>query len=196
VLYSINVFITFTLSQLGMVRHWCSSRSTVKEWPTKLLVNGIGLVLTGFILISVIVLKFHEGGWITLVLTGALVSVAVLIKRHYNHTTQLLQRLDNLVYAADSSTPEFNPRATGSQFDPTAKTAVLLVNGFNGLGLHTLFGVIRLFEGIFKNFVFVHIGCVDARTFKGPADVEHLQNQVKGELDRYCGFYEEAWPLC
>jgi amino acid transporter len=188
VLYSINVFITFTLSQLGMVRHWWNSRSTVKGWPTKFLVNGIGLVLTAFILISVVVLKFHEGGWITLVLTGALVGVAVFIKRHYNHTAQLLQRLDSLVYAADSSSPEFNPGPIEGRFDSGAKTAVLLVNGFNGLGLHTLFAVIRLFEGIFKNFVFVHIGVVDARTFKGPSDVEHLRDQVKGELDRYVNF--------
>lgn len=188
VLYSINVFITFTLSQLGMVRHWWSDRFTVKGWQTKLLVNGVGLVLTGFILISVIVLKFHEGGWITLLLTGALVGVAVFIKRHYNHASRLLQRLDSLVDAVGPSNPEFNPSAPQSGFDPRAKTAVLLVNGFNGLGLHTLFGVIRLFEGIFKNFVFVHIGVVDARNFKGPADVEHLQDQVKGELDRYVDF--------
>ncbi len=189
VLYSINVFITFTLSQLGMVRHWWNARSTaVKQWQTKLLVNGVGLVLSAFILVSVIVLKFHEGGWITLVLTAALVAMVMFIKRHYNHTARLLRKLDNLVYAASSSSPEFNPSTTQSLFDPRAKTAVLLVNGFNGLGLHTLFNVVRLFEGIYKNFVFVHIGVVDAGNFKGAAEVEHLQVQVKKELDRYVDF--------
>jgi amino acid transporter len=192
VLYSINVFITFTLSQLGMVRHWWSGRFTVNGWQTKLLINGVGLILTAFILVSVIVLKFHEGGWITLVLTSALVGVAVFIKRHYNNPHRLLQRLDNLVETVDSSTPEF-PSGAAQSFEssppnPKAKTAVLLVNGFNGLGLHTLFGVIRLFEGIFKNFVFVHIGVVDAKNFKGPAEVERLQAQVRDELDRYVDF--------
>jgi len=158
VLYSINVFITFTLSQLGMVRHWWSARSAVKKWQARLLVNGVGLVLTAFILVSMIVLKFREGGWITLLLTGALVVVAILIKRHYNRTARLIRKLDSLVYASSSSSPEFAPGVTQGQVDPKAKTAVFLVNGFNGLGLHTLFSVIRLFEGVYKNFVFIHKG--------------------------------------
>ena len=70
VLYSINVFITFFLSQLGMVRHWWQARGKEAHWEKKLFVNGVGMTLTLFILITVTVLKFHEGGWITLLLTG------------------------------------------------------------------------------------------------------------------------------
>jgi len=61
VLYSINVFITFCLSQLGMVRHWWVERHDDKKWSKKLVVNGIGLTLTTFILCSVVILKFNEG---------------------------------------------------------------------------------------------------------------------------------------
>ncbi len=71
VLYSINVFITFFLSQLGMVRHWWQVRGKEDHWEKKLLINGVGMTLTFFILISVTILKFYEGGWITLLLTGA-----------------------------------------------------------------------------------------------------------------------------
>ena len=66
VLYSINVFITFSLSQLGMVRHWWQVRATERKWRHGILINGLGLLLTSFILVSVIVLKFDEGGWITI----------------------------------------------------------------------------------------------------------------------------------
>ncbi|MBI4810594.1 MAG: amino acid permease, partial [Ignavibacteriales bacterium] len=52
VLYSINVFITFVLSQLGMVRHCWIERKQEKHWEKKLLINGIGLLLTSFILVS------------------------------------------------------------------------------------------------------------------------------------------------
>ena len=69
-LYSINVFITFSLSQLGMVRHWWQERRNVPDWRRKIAVNGIGLVLTTFILVTLSVIKFFEGGWITLVVTG------------------------------------------------------------------------------------------------------------------------------
>ena len=78
VLYSINVFITFSLSQLGMVRHWWQERAHTPNWKKKLCVNGFGLLLTGGILISLCIVKFFEGGWVTLFVTGLLVGVVVL----------------------------------------------------------------------------------------------------------------------
>lgn len=200
VLYSINVFITFTLSQLGMVRHWWLERRSVASWKTKLAINGVGTVLTAFILITLSALKFFEGGWITLLVTAVLVAAAFLIRRHYNQTSQDLRRLDELVGAAELAHPEH--WSTDSKPAPTldskAKTAVVLVNGFNGLGLHTLFGILRMFPGVFKNFVFVQIGVVDAGNFKGAAEVENLKRHIEEENERYVtymrshGVYAEA----
>jgi hypothetical protein len=82
--------------------------------------------------------------------------------------------------------------------DAKAKTAVVLVNGFNGLGLHTLFGVLRMFPGVFKNFVFVQVGVVDAGNFKGSAEVENLKRHIEEGNQRYVqymgssGYYAEA----
>lgn len=193
VLYSINVFITFALSQLGMVRHWWITRSGVKHRWWKLFVNSIGLVLTVFILGSVVVLKFHSGGWITLIITGTLAVIAIVIKKHYHKTARLLSNLDELVHAADSSSPSTVPDKTQQiepEFDPTAKTAVLLVSGFNGRELHTLFSVIRTFEKTFKNFIFVEIGVVDAGNFKGITEIENIRAQIKNDLDRYINFMQ------
>ena len=84
------------------------------------------------------------------------------------------------------------------KFSPDHKTAVLLVNGFNGLGLHTLFNVIRLFGKEFRNFVFVEIGVIDAGNFKGVDEVEHLKKQISKDTARYVsfmksqGYYAEA----
>jgi len=204
VLYSINVFITFFLSQLGMVRHWWQVRGKEDHWEKKLAINGVGMLLTFFILISVTVLKFHEGGWITILLTGSLVGMALLTKRHYRNTFTMLSRLDELVAVAESSCP-IDPEATKSEqersvkYDPKEKTAVLLVNGFNGLGLHTLFGIIRLFSGTFRNFVFIQVGIVDAGNFKGAEEVALMKNSVQKDLDRYVrymrchGYYASAY---
>ena len=63
------------------------------------------MTLTLFILITVTVLKFHEGGWITLLLTGTLVGAALLTKRHYRNTFKVLKRLDELVDVAEASCP-------------------------------------------------------------------------------------------
>ena len=189
VLYSINVFVTFVLSQLGMVRHWWLERRSAGKWRKKLLINAFGLVLTTFILLSVVVIKFHEGGWITILVTGSLIAVAMLIKRHYRDTARLLLRLRSLVHAAETSAGNSPVEAAPAQkFDPQAKTAVLFVNGFNGLGLHTLLNVMRLFGETFKNFVFVQVGVIDAGNFKGEAELEGLQASAKSEVARYVDF--------
>lgn len=189
VLYSINVFITFSMSQLGMVRHWWIERGRVDHWKKRLFINGVGLSMTSFILISVTFLKFQEGGWITLVITGALIGVAFLIKRHYLNTQKMLRRLDTLVEAAGYSTkaPEEGAEKR-PEYDPQAKTAVLLVNGYNGLGLHTLLNVIRLFGKTFRNFVFIEIGVVDAGTFKGVEELENLKEKVHADVEHYKNF--------
>ncbi len=202
VLYSINVFITFVFSQAGMVRHWWQMRSKIKGWLKKLFINGLGLSLSAFILVSMIVMKLNEGGWITLFITGALIGLALFIKRHYYQTAKLLHRLNNLVTVAESAEDTLlNPTlniARDLKPDPKAKTAVLLVSGFNGIGLHTLFGIIRLFGGVFKNFVFVQIGIVDAGNFKGRDEVGRVESEVKTDVARYVkfmnkqGFYAEG----
>ncbi len=190
VLYSINVFITFFLSQYGMVRHWWQVRGKEDHWEKKLFINGLGMTLTFGILITVTILKFHDGGWITLILTGSLVTIALLTKRHYRNTHKLLNRLDELVTVAESSCPAFpgeqgTDRELEVKYDPQDKTAVLLVNGFNGLGLHTLFSVIRLFGSTFRNFIFIQVGTVDAGNFKGSQEVSSMKTEVRKNLDRY-----------
>ncbi len=186
VLYSINVFITFVLSQLGMVRHWLQVRQSEPGWFPKFLINGSSLLLTALILVAVVVLKFHEGGWVTMVITAALIVVALLIHRHYRQTLRLLGRLDDLmataVSNADASSTPVPP------FNPQSKTAVILVNGFNGLGLHTLLNVVRLFGSHFKNFVFVQVGVVDAGNFKGAAEIDRLKTKIEADLNRYVCF--------
>ncbi|MGA2090154.1 MAG: APC family permease, partial [Endomicrobiales bacterium] len=181
VLYSINVFITFLLSQLGMVVHWWRRRTSLDRWRKGILINGIGLVLTVFILCSMIIIKFDEGGWITLIGTSVLIAVALGIRRHYRKTLKILHRLNDLV-AAVAVEPVCNPT---TQFDLNAKTAVLFVNGFNGLGLHTLFGIVRFFGPVFKNYIFVQVGVIDSGNFKGSEEIDNLEAMLQTESVKY-----------
>jgi amino acid transporter len=186
VLYSINVFITFSLSQLGMVRHWWQVRHEEPRWAPRLAVNAMGLGLTSFILVTLVVLKFHGGGWATLLMTTALVAAAYGVRRHYDGVRIQLANLDSIVEAAELPAP-----AGSREFAATSKrTAVVLVNGFNGLGLHTLFGAVRLFGGGFRRMIFVQIGVVDAGNFKGTDEIERLQAHIKREAQRYVDFVQ------
>jgi amino acid transporter len=182
-LYSINVFITFSLSQLGMVIHWWQVRNAERGWLRKLVINGFGLMLTSSILVSLIYVKFWQGGGITLAVTLLLVGAAFGIKKHYNGVTGQLRRLDAIVEAAAIETS--SRKAVSDEFDSKARTAVVLVNGYNGLGLHTVLHVPRMFGDTFRNFVFIEVGAVDAGNFKGAADIEALRAHTAEEAGRY-----------
>jgi len=80
-LYMIGVFVSFTLSQAGMVVHW--RRLKPANWRASAIVNAIGAVVTGIVLIVVAATKAFEGAWIVLVMIPILVSMFVMIKRHY-----------------------------------------------------------------------------------------------------------------
>ncbi len=192
IFYSINVFITFTLSQLGMVRHWWLERKSEGHWKKKIFINSVGLVLTSFILVSVVVLKFNEGGWLTIFITGSLVALAVVIKRHYNRTGKLLGRLQGLIEIAEMDKARYEKKNCAGKrkqkVDQKAKTAVLFVNGFSGTGLHTLFTILRIFPGIYKNFIFIQIGLIDSGLFKGTEEISQLTAHVEKEADRYVSY--------
>ena len=195
VLYAINVFITFCLSKAGMVRHWWKERKRVAVWKRKIFINGFGLLLTSFILVSQVILKFREGGWITLLVTGSVAFVALVIKRFYFRTGRRLARLDHLMTAVASAEPASPPEPSESpvrtrrlRFDPKAKPAVILVSGFNGTGLHTLFSVKKVFGEVFRNWFFIQAGIVDADRFKGAEGIDELRSHVDTGLDRYVRF--------
>jgi amino acid transporter len=188
VLYSINVFITFSMSQLGMVIHWWQVRRSEAAWRARLAVNALGLGLTSFILVTLVVLKFHDGGWITVLMTAALVGAAFAVRRHYDEVRRQIARLDIILETARVPPPagsrELAPAAGGEG----RRTAVFFVNGFNGLGLHTLLGAVRLFGGRFRHFVFVHVGIVDAGNFKGADELARLREHAIAECEHYVEF--------
>jgi len=80
-LYAIGVFMSFTLSQGGMVRRWL--RLKEKGWRWRMCVNGIGAVVTGVVLLTLAVTKFKEGAWIVVVVVPLLVLVFAVMHRHY-----------------------------------------------------------------------------------------------------------------
>ena len=82
-LFAIGAFLAFTLSQAGMVEHWRKNKG--KGWKISLAVNGVGAICTGVTLAIVLVAKFVDGAWITVLLIPALVILFETIGRHYRH---------------------------------------------------------------------------------------------------------------
>jgi amino acid transporter len=82
-LYMIGVFVSFTLSQAGMVIHWRHTKEP--GWQTSAFINGFGAVVTGIVLIIVAVTKTLEGAWIVLLLIPIIVTIFKATRRHYDH---------------------------------------------------------------------------------------------------------------
>ena len=80
-LYAIGVFVSFTLSQAGMVRRWLVKKGL--HWRKKLIVNGVGAVTTGIATVIIAVTKFMQGAWIVFLLVAALIMIFRGIRRHY-----------------------------------------------------------------------------------------------------------------
>ena len=82
-LYMIGVFVSFTLSQAGMVIHWRTLREP--GWRTSALINGFGATVTGIVLVIVAMTKAAEGAWIIIVMIPVLVGIFEITRRHYDH---------------------------------------------------------------------------------------------------------------
>jgi amino acid transporter len=185
VLYAINVFLDFTLSQLGMCVHWLKDTPREPGWKPKLAINGIGFVLTASILLFTIFIKFSEGAWVTLLITGTFVVTAFLIRRHYRMAELQMRRLDELLTMLP---PVTVPAQQEPLLRKNAPTAAIMVSGYNGLGMHVFFSVVRSFPGIYRNFLFLSAGVVDSSKFKGAEEVVHLRADLAEQLDHYVEF--------
>ncbi len=87
-LYMIGVFISFTLSQAGMVIHWRKTREA--GWKTSAIINGFGAIVTGIVLLIVSVTKTLEGAWIVLLLIPIIIAIFKATRRHYDHVAAQL----------------------------------------------------------------------------------------------------------
>ncbi len=180
VMYSINVFLTFSLSQLGMSRFFIKNRRTDPHWKKHLPVHLLGLAVCLAILTVTVLEKFMHGGWLTIVITAAVVATCYLVKGHYNKVRRGVRELDDMLVAIPHK-GTYNAEPT----DPREMTAVQLVGGYNGFGVHTFLSIIRGFPGLYKNFVFVSVAEVDAGAFKESESVGRLTGATKDGLKKY-----------
>jgi hypothetical protein len=87
-LYAVGVFVSFTLSQSGMVRRWLRLRE--KGWQWRVWVNGVGAAATGIVMLTLAATKFVEGAWIVVLVIPVLVAIFIAMHRHYDQVASEL----------------------------------------------------------------------------------------------------------
>ena len=180
VMYSINVFLTFMLSLTGMALHWWRQRAVLGHWKRRFVLASSGAAVSAFILVSMASLKFFEGAWVTIVVTSGMVLFCFIVRGHYRRVRRLLTELDEVL----TNLPLPQSR-TAPPLAPEGPTAIVLVESYAGLGIHSLLSIQRLFPMHFKNVVFVSVGLVDSAQFKGVAEVHELETKVRVDLEKY-----------
>jgi amino acid transporter len=182
VLYAINVFVTFSLSQASMLRYWlmADTRRKHPDWASHIWIHLVGFLMCITILVVNILEKFTEGAWLTVVVTGALIALCLVIKRHYRGVFARLKRLDTILEALPTSGP-----LKELHIEKRKPTAVLLVASFSGLGIHSLLTVVKLFPRYFHNVVFMSVAVVDSATFAGVEEVDRVREETETALQKY-----------
>ncbi len=180
VMYSINVFLTFSMTEMGMCRFWFRSRTANKNWPSKISIHVLGLVMCLTIFALIVTEKFGEGGWVTILITASVLLTCFWIRRHYRTVLNKLQTF----YAGLTAIPAM-AEAHSAPVDPNQPTAAVLVAGYGGLGIHTALTAVRTFPGQFKNFVFISVGVVDSDAVKSGDALQELENRTRSGLKQY-----------
>jgi len=183
VMYSINVFITFSLTELGMSRHWIKDRAKEPRWKSQLAIHGTGLVMCLSILVVIIFEKFEKGGWITVVVTSIVIAFAFWVHRHYQAVREGLKRLDDILTTVPL--PRQIEQVEPSALEKNQPTAVISVASFSGFGLHQILSIHKSFPGYFKQFMFVSAAVVDSGTFKGAEEIDRLEQETEAQLQKY-----------
>ena len=189
VLYSINVFLTFSLSLLGLCIYWWQVRGTDRRWIFRIALSGLGLAVTSGILAVTTVEKFTEGGFMTLLITGVVIGFCILNRAHY-------QKIRRKLGKADESLPMEYPRSTPPPvLEPNEPTAVFVVGSCRWGGVYALDWVRREFPGHFRNFVFMSARTVDAKCYSGSEELEQERRKAEATLSyfvTYCNNRELA----
>ena len=143
VMYSINVFLTFSLSMFAMLRFWWRERHR-PEWIGRVVLFAVGLTLCATVLVITVFEKFLQGGWVTVAVTTLLIAVCFGIRRHYDHADSRMRQL----YDELGDLPKSTAPMTGEGPAQSSPVAAILVGSFGGVGIHTMLNIWRAFPRV------------------------------------------------
>ena len=186
-LYAVGVFISFTLSQSGMVWHWLRLRTP--GWPHRMVINGVGALATAAVTIVIAVTKFVHGAWIVVLVIPLLVATFMAMRRHYRdvagqlsldgwggpapmeHTVLVLvgdvhRGVVRAVQYARTLAPEASVRAVFVETDPARTARVEEKWGKWGQGVPLV-----VLSSPYRSLVRPFLDYVDALRAHGPEDI-------------------------
>jgi amino acid transporter len=183
ILYSINVFVTFTLTTTGLVIYGTKHRNE-KGWLGRLMIAGLALTVAFSILVTLFVAKFSQGAWLAVAITLLLAACGWWVRDHYRRFDASMETSFDDLLIRDPNAATDLPKSA------PMKRPVGIVTGPHGAaGLHALMHAQRLFRGQFDSVLIISAGEVDAEAYGGHEALERLKSQVGercGKIVSWC----------
>jgi amino acid transporter len=173
IMYSINVFLTFSLSLYGLSLHWFKAKKTEKNRIFRLSLSLFGLIVTASILFVTLWEKFEEGGWVTVLVTGLGIFCCLFIKRQYTRFKVAMKKIDTQFKQSDIQ------KIIPLPLDPHQPTAIFFVGEHVSIGMYTLKKVLSLFPNQYKNFIFLSVGEFNGQTYDPEANQQDPNADIK-----------------
>lgn len=183
VLYSVSVFLAFTIALAGLVLYLLRHYEASRQWWTYLILISLGTLICGVIFVLVVITSFTSGSWLALLLLGAMVGFCMFVKHNYRISNHLVKNLDkDLFFPIDKNIQPL-------EVDKDKPTAVIFVGKSRGAAMHTLLNIQKSFRNYYQNFVFVSVGVVDSHSFAGRhaiKAVDERTNRITHYLSQFC----------
>lgn len=183
IFYSINVFITFSVSLFGLSVYWWRHRGKQEGWLRRLCLSSLGFIVCVFILCVTVSSTLGTGGATSVLFTAAVVTICYLLRRYYERYEKLKNDLNTSLEVPLKRGELAEPLT----LDATAPTAIFLAKG-TGAALHTILWVERMFPGHFKNYVFVSYGVVDTGSYGSDRELDGLKLKTDHALKYLVNF--------
>ncbi|MBM3617420.1 MAG: APC family permease, partial [Alphaproteobacteria bacterium] len=186
VLYSINVFLTFSLSLAGLSSYrWRKRRR--KGSLRKLIIPFVSLIICVFILGVTIFEKFTTGGWITIFVTGGLIALGFWIRKQYDKVACQVRQTEEVLAQAFSKKRQ-RAETQVPEVDPEKPTAVFIIDETAASGLHTLLWVQREFPRTYTNFIFASVAEFDTEELVDDNKWRRLNVNTTTRLQQYVDY--------
>lgn len=183
IIYSMSVFLAFTLALFALVKYFVSQHPRSTKAFLNIVTLSLATLVCATVLVMMTVTSFTAGGWIAVVMIGLLLWFCVTVRKDYRRCGAMLKKLDKDLYIPLQQTV-YAPVLPDAQH----ATAIILVGDSPGAAMHTLLTIKRMFKDHYKNFIFLSVAVVDAKTVVGRERIDALKNKQQQTLTYLTNF--------
>ena len=184
IIYSISVFLAFTVSIFGLLKYFSTEVAHFFQKSIKLCLLAAGFIVCAMVLVMIAATSFLSGGWIGFLLIALLLWFCLAIRKDYITTNAMLDKLNQELIRPLNNTGPITPILPNA----ADATAIIFVGSSCGAAMHTFLTVKKLFQDHYRNFVFVSIAVVDSGTVVFADRIEELRQRREDNLNYLVNF--------